>query len=100
MQPKVQADSGSSRQSVGHKAVCRQETLAPAANFLACSTPLAARLQKTSESFACSLGLLTATSDNALAEGLCLLLQTTGSTLISSQLNITSDASQFEYQSS
>lgn len=37
-----------------------RRTLAPAANFLACSTPLAARLQKTSESLACSLGLLTA----------------------------------------
>ncbi len=35
-------------------------TLAPAASFFACSTPLAASVQNTSESFACSLGLLTA----------------------------------------
>lgn len=34
-------------------------TFAPAANFLACSTPLAANVQNTSESFACSLGLFT-----------------------------------------
>ena len=36
------------------------QTLVPAASFLACSTPLAARVQNTSESLACSLGLLTA----------------------------------------
>ncbi|KAA6419632.1 MAG: hypothetical protein FRX49_10357 [Trebouxia sp. A1-2] len=35
-------------------------TFAPAASFFACSTPLAASVQNTSESFACSLGLLTA----------------------------------------
>ena len=37
----------------------QQRTFAPAANFFACSTPLAASVQNTSESFACSLGRLT-----------------------------------------
>lgn len=89
----MNADTGKDVDQLPYHAWCRQQTLAPAANFLACSTPLAARLQKTSESFACSRGLLTATYDNVSAERLCLFsgLQATSSTCTQqSQHNINS----------